>query len=53
MNERKSAASFCRQVAVLVPDMFCYIVKNHKTVNNTPTTEAREKISTLLQFLEF
>jgi hypothetical protein len=29
-NERKSAASFCRQVATLVPAMFCnfYLVKN-------------------------
>jgi len=32
----------------LVPDMFCnfYLVKNHKIVNNSATTEAREKIST-------
>jgi len=47
-NEGKSAASFCRQVAALVPDMFCnfYLVKNHKTVNNSATTEARAKICT-------
>jgi hypothetical protein len=43
-NEGKSAASFCCQVAALVPDMFCnfYFVKNHKIVKNTTTTKARE-----------
>jgi hypothetical protein len=31
-SERKSVASFCHQVAALVPDMFCkfYLVKNYK-----------------------
>ncbi len=40
-----SAASFCCQVAALVPDMYCnfYLVKNHKIVNNSVTTEARQK----------
>jgi hypothetical protein len=54
-NEGKSAASFCRQVAALVQDMFCnfYVVKNHKIVNNAATAEAREKISTYLESLEF
>ncbi len=35
--------------------MFCnfYLVKNHKTANNLATTEAREKISTYLESLEF
>jgi hypothetical protein len=44
-NEGKSAASFCHQVAALVPDMFCnfYFVKSHKMSNNSTTTEAREK----------
>jgi hypothetical protein len=44
-NEGKSAASFCHQVAALVPDMFCnfYLVKSHKISNNLATTEAREK----------
>jgi hypothetical protein len=50
-----SAASFCCQVAAFVPDMFCYfyLVKNHKIANKSATTEAREKISTYLEFLEF
>jgi hypothetical protein len=48
LNEGKSAASFCHQVAALVPAMLCnfYLVKNHKIA------EAREKISTYLQSLE-
>jgi hypothetical protein len=47
----KSAASFCCQVAVLVPDMFgnFYLVKNHKIVNNSATTEPRENICTQLE----
>jgi hypothetical protein len=47
-NEGKSAASFCHQVAALVPDMFYdfYLVKNNKIANDSATTEAREKIST-------
>jgi hypothetical protein len=54
VNEGKSAASFCHQVAAaLVPDMFCnfYLVAN-KIANNSATTEAREK-STYLESLEF
>jgi hypothetical protein len=56
-NEGKSAASFCCQVAALVPDMFCnfYLVKNHKIANNSATTEAREKnkdIFGILRILE-
>jgi hypothetical protein len=51
INEGISAVSICRQVAALVLDMFYnfYLVKNHKIVNNSPTTEAREKISTFLK----
>ncbi len=54
-NEGKSAASFCRQVAALVPDMFCYfyLVKNYNIANNSATTEAREKISAYSESLEF
>ncbi len=54
-NEGKSAASFCCQVAALVPDMFCnfYSAKNHKIANNSATSEAREKIRTYLEFIEF
>jgi hypothetical protein len=35
--------------------MFCnfYFVKNHKSATNSTTTEAREKISADLEFLEF
>jgi hypothetical protein len=55
INEVKSAASFCRQVAAWFPNMFCnfYLVKNHKIANNSTTTKAREKISTDLESLEF
>jgi hypothetical protein len=51
----KSAASFCCQVEALVPYMFFnfYFVKNHKSANNSATIEAREKISTYLESLEF
>jgi hypothetical protein len=54
-NEGISAASFCRQVAALVPDMLCnfYLAKNHKMAKNAATTEAREKISAYLESLEF
>jgi hypothetical protein len=53
VNEGISAASFCCQVAALVPDVFCnfYFVKNHKIANNSASTEAREKISTHLEAL--
>jgi hypothetical protein len=52
-NEGKSAASFCRQVAALVPAMFCnfYLVKNHKITDNSATTEAREKIKHIFGIL--
>jgi hypothetical protein len=53
-NEGKSAASFCRQMAALVPAMFCnfYLVKNHKIADNPATTEAREKTNTYLESLD-
>jgi hypothetical protein len=46
-NEGKSAASFWRQVAAWVRDMFhnFYLVKNHKIAYNSATTEARENIA--------
>ncbi len=39
----------------MVPAMLCnfYLVKNHKIADNSATTEAREKISTYLESLEF
>ncbi len=42
-------------MAALVPDMFriFYFVKIQKIVNNSATTEARQKISTYLESLEF
>jgi hypothetical protein len=42
-------------VAAWVPDMFYnfYLEKNHKIVNNSTATEAREKIITDLESLEF
>jgi len=45
INQEKSAARFCRQVAAWVPDMFsnCYLARNHKTANNSTTAEAIEK----------
>jgi hypothetical protein len=54
-NEGKSAASFCHQVAAMFPDTFCnfYFVKNQKNAKNLTTTKAREKISTVLESLEF
>jgi hypothetical protein len=50
MNEGKSAASFCCQVAAWFPD---YLVKNHKLSKNSTTTKAKEKISPILESLEF
>jgi hypothetical protein len=40
LPEKESAASFCRQVAAWVPDMFGNFnsVKNHKIANNSSTT---------------
>jgi len=54
-DEGKSAASFCRQMAALFPDMCCifYLMKNHKIAKNPTTTIAREKISMDLESLEF
>ncbi len=42
-------------MAALVTAMPCnfYLVKNHKIADNSATTEAREKISTYLESLEF
>jgi len=42
-------------MAASVLDMFCnlYLVKSHKIANKSATTEAREKISTYLESLEF
>ncbi len=41
----KSAASFCRQVAAWIQDIFSnfYLTKSHKTAKNSTTTKAREK----------
>jgi hypothetical protein len=54
-NEGKSAASFCLQVAAWVSYMICnnYFVKYHKIAYYSTTTNAREKISTNLESLEF
>ncbi len=42
-------------MAAPVPGMFCnfYLVKNHKIANNSATTEAREKVTTYLQSVQF
>jgi hypothetical protein len=42
-------------VAALIPNMLCnfYLVKNHKTANNSATIEAKEKLCTYLESLEF
>jgi hypothetical protein len=55
VNEGKSAASFCCQVAAWFSDMFCnfYIVENHKIVNNATATKAGEKISADLGSVDF
>jgi hypothetical protein len=49
LNEGKSAASVCCQVAAWVPDIFCnfYLAKNYEIAKNSMTT--REKISTDLE----
>jgi hypothetical protein len=51
----ESAASFCCQVEAWILETFCnfYLVKSHKIANNSATAEAREKISTDLESLEF
>ncbi len=50
-----SAASFFCKVAAWFPDMLnnSYLVKIHKIVNFSATTEAREKLSTNIETLEF
>jgi hypothetical protein len=55
LNEGNSAASFCHQLAAWVPDMLCnfYLVKNHKIAKNSKTTNARKKMSTDLELLDF
>jgi len=55
LNQDKSAARFCHQVAAWVQDMFCsfYVVKSHKIAYNSVTTEALEKKSADLGSLEF
>jgi hypothetical protein len=55
VNEGKSAASFCRQVAAWLPDMFCnfYFVKNYKIAKNSATTKAREKLINDSESLDF
>jgi hypothetical protein len=52
MNEEKSAASFCFQVAAWFPDMFWnfYFVKNHKIAKKT---QSGEKMSTDYESLKF
>ncbi len=42
INEGKSIASFCRQMATWFPDMFCnfYLVKNHKIAENLVATKS-------------
>ncbi len=55
-NLDKSAASFMPpNCSTRVPDMprNFYLVKNHNIVHNSTTTEAREKINTDLDSLEF
>jgi hypothetical protein len=54
-NQDKTASRFCHQVSAWVPDMCSnfYLVKSHKIANNSLTTQAREKISTDLESLEF
>ncbi len=51
----KLAASVCRQVAALVPDMFCnfYLVKKCKIAKNSTTAKAAQKMGTDLESLEF
>ncbi len=55
IKQDKAVIRICRQVAAWVSGMFCnfYFVKNYKIDNNLVTTEAREKISTDLESLEF
>jgi hypothetical protein len=52
-NDGKLAASFCRQVAALVPDMFCnfYLVKNYIVAKNSTTKVSEEIIRTIKFYL--
>jgi hypothetical protein len=52
-NEEISAASFCHQVAALVPAMFCNfpLVKNYKIAHNSATTKAKEKNKHIFEIL--
>jgi hypothetical protein len=52
---RKSAASFCHQVAARVPDMSLQwlTIKKCKFANNSKTAKAIDKISEDLESLEF
>ncbi len=54
-HKDKSAASSCHQMAALFPYLFhdFYLGNNHKIANKSTNTEAREKISTYLESLEF
>ncbi len=54
-NEGKSLASFCHRVAAWFPDVIYnfYLVKNHKIAKNSTSPQARQKISTHLDSLEF
>jgi hypothetical protein len=47
VNEVKSAASFCCQVAAWFSNMFCnfYLMKNYKIAKNSTSTKARKKIT--------
>ncbi len=54
VNQDKSAASFCCQVAAWVSDMFrnFHLEKNQKIAINSTTTEFREKNSTFLESIK-
>ncbi len=54
-NENKSAAIFQNPVVAWVREMFGFfsLVKNHRNVNKLTTIEAREKMKTVLESLEF
>ncbi len=55
INQDKSTASLCSQVAAWFPDMFCDFqsIKNHRAAKNSSTTEAQEKICEDLKSVEF
>ncbi len=55
LSKDKSDAIFCHQEAAWVPDIFWNFnsVKNHKSVNNSTTTEAREKMKIDFESTEF